>query len=331
MSRVPPARRNGLGDRVTSILVVDDSAADRQLCAELLARRDDWTVCRAAHGLAALERLAEQAVDLVVTDLLMPELDGLGLIERMRETLSHIPVVVMTARGSEEIAVRALEAGAASYVPKKALGTHLVETVERILAASREHASYRRLLGRIRQASFVLENDLDLIDALVSYLTRMLRDQATFDESDCHRISTALDEALTNAYYHGNLEVGSETRESDPTRYRDTARRRRDEAPYRDRRIYVTARFTDDETCFIIRDDGNGFDLSRLANPTSLEFLERPSGRGVFLMNAFMDELQYNDAGNEVTLVKRRAGKPSRTELASETGPIGPGPSGAEH
>ena len=224
----------------------------------------------------------------------------------MRETLSHIPVVVMTARGSEEIAVRALEAGAASYVPKKALGTHLVETVERILAASLEHASYRRLLGRIRQASFELENDLDLIDALVSYLTRMLRDQAIFDESDCHRISTALDEAMTNAYYHGNLEVGSETRESDPTRYRDTARRRREEAPYRDRRIHVTARFSEDETCFVVRDDGRGFDPKAVADPTAPEFLERPSGRGVFLMNAFMDELRFNDAGNEVTLVKRR-------------------------
>ena len=292
---------------MADILVVDDSDADRQLCAALLAGHDDWTVCRAAHGQAALALLAEHSVDLVVTDLLMPQLDGLGLIERMRERLSHIPVVVMTARGSEEIAVRALEAGAASYVPKKALGTHLVETVERILAASREHASYRRLLGRIRQASFVLENDLDLIDALVSYLTRMLRDQATFDESDCHRLSTALDEALTNAYYHGNLEVGSEIRESDPTRYRDIARRRLSEAPYRDRRIYVTARFSDEEIRFIIRDDGNGFDPMAVANPTSPEFLERPSGRGVFLMNAFMDELRFNDAGNEVTLVKRRA------------------------
>ena len=54
----------------------------------------------------------------------------------------------------------------------------------------------------------------------------------------------------------------------------------------------------------MIRDDGQGFDHTAVADPTSPEFLERPGGRGVFLMRAFMDEVIYNDKGNEVTLVK---------------------------
>ena len=214
----------------------------------------------------------------------------------------------MTARGSEEIAVRALEAGASSYVPKKVLVRDLVDLAQRILDASRERRSYTRLLGRLRNATFVLENDPDLISSLVSYVTQVLRDSGMFDESDCQRISTALDEALTNAYYHGNLEVRSEIREHDARAFRRLAEQRRHAPPYRDRRIRVSVDLTSDEARFVIEDGGRGFDLGAVPDPTLPENLGRPSGRGIFLMKTFLDDVRYNDAGNQVTLSKRRAG-----------------------
>ena len=54
----------------------------------------------------------------------------------------------------------------------------------------------------------------------------------------------------------------------------------------------------------MIRDEGPGFDPASIPNPTDPEYLERPSGRGMLLMRSFMDELTYNDTGNEVTMVK---------------------------
>lgn len=287
------------------ILVVDDSAADRELAGHLLARRS-WRVIYAEDGRQALARMRDHDVDLALTDLVMPDLDGLAFVEQAKIDHPLVPVVLMTARGSEEIAVRALEAGASSYVPKKALVRDLAEVVQRILDASREHKSYTRLLGRLRAASFTLENDLELISSLVSYLTRVLRDSGMFDESDCHGVTTALDEALTNAYYHGNLEVRSEIREHDARAYRALAERRRQAAPYRDRRIRVRADLTTDEARFVIADEGRGFDAAAVPDPTAPENLARPSGRGIFLMRTFLDEVRYNEAGNEVTLLKRR-------------------------
>ena len=61
----------------------------------------------------------------------------------------------------------------------------------------------------------MLENDLDLISSLVSYLMRTVREMGPFDETECHGIMSALDEALTNAYYHGNLGVSSELKDKD--------------------------------------------------------------------------------------------------------------------
>ena len=291
---------------MANILVVDDSAADRELAGHLLEEHS-WTVVYAEDGKQALARMRANAVDLVLTDLAMPEVDGLALVEQVKADYPSVPVVLMTARGSEEIAARALECGAASYVPKKRLVRDLVEAVTRILDASRERKSYKRLLGRLRAASFVLENDLDLISSLVSYLAQVLRDAEMFDEADCHRIATALDEALTNACYHGNLEVRSDIREHDPRAYRALANERRHVLPYRDRRIQVSTNFTFDEARFVIKDDGQGFDVGGIPDPTRQENLEHLTGRGVFLMSTFMDDIHYNASGNEVTLLKRRS------------------------
>lgn len=289
---------------MATILVVDDSAADRELARHLLERQS-WDVLLAEHGQAALDRMGAADVDLVLTDLVMPEMDGLAFVERAAADHPLVPVVLMTARGSEEIAVQALKAGASSYVPKKLIPRDLIDVVERILETSRERRSYKRLLGRLRSASFVLENDLRLITSLVSYLTGILRDSGMFDETDCHRVSTGLDEALTNAYFHGNLEVSSEIREHDPRAYRVLAEERRRAAPYHDRRIAVRVTLSEDGVRFVIADEGRGFDVDAVPDPTLPENLVQASGRGIFLMRTFLDEVTYNNAGNEVTLLKR--------------------------
>ena len=291
---------------MANILVVDDSAADRELAGHLLEDHA-WTVFYADDGKKALTQMQAHPPDLVLTDLVMPELDGLALVEQAKAEHPGIPVVLMTARGSEEIAVRALERGAASYVPKKLLVRDLVGAVTRILDASKEHKSHKRLLGRLRAASFVLENDPDLISSLVRYLTQVLRDSEMFNEADCHRIATALDEALINACCHGNLELRSDVREHDARAYRALANQRRHVLPYRDRWIQVSTNLTFGEARFVIKDDGRGFDPSAVPDPTRPENLERPTGRGVLLMRAFMDDVHYNKAGNEVTLLKRRS------------------------
>ena len=290
------------------ILVVDDSAADRELAGHLLTKRG-WNVVYGEDGRQALAQLRASAVDLVLTDLVMPEVDGLALVEQVKANYPAVPVVLMTARGSEETAVRALDSGAASYVPKNLVVRDLVEIVTRILDASKEHKSYKRLLGGLQAASFVLENDPKLISSLVSYLSQVLRDSEMFGEADCYRIGTALDEALTNACYHGNLEVRSEIREHDPRAYRALANERRTVPPYRDRRIRVSADLTSGGARFVITDDGQGFEQATIPDPTLAENLEHPTGRGVFLMKTFMDEVLYNESGNEVTLLKRRSDK----------------------
>src|SRR5262245_56312694 len=128
---------------MAKVLVVDDSPVDRRLAGSCLERRQavtgghtptDLAPVFAANGREALDVIAREAPDLVVTDLLMPEMDGLELVREVRRRHPLLPVILVTAHGSEEVALEALRQGAASYVPKRNLTQDLLETVETVLA-----------------------------------------------------------------------------------------------------------------------------------------------------------------------------------------------------
>src|SRR5262245_29566653 len=121
---------------MATVLVVDDSAVDRTLAGKLLEKRPGLTEVERATGLSAVfaangrEALAQMeraTPDLVLTDLQMPEMDGLQLVEAIKARFPHVPVILMTAHGNEDTAVHALRHGAASYVPKPNLARDLLE------------------------------------------------------------------------------------------------------------------------------------------------------------------------------------------------------------
>src|SRR5947207_1900103 len=101
-----------LNSSMPTILVVDDLASDRRLVGGLLMTDEDLSVEFAVNGREALERIGRARPDLVVTDLMMPEMDGLELVGQIRAKHHGLPVILMTSQGSEEIAAKALQQGA---------------------------------------------------------------------------------------------------------------------------------------------------------------------------------------------------------------------------
>jgi CheY-like chemotaxis protein/anti-sigma regulatory factor (Ser/Thr protein kinase) len=301
---------------VPSIIVVDDSAVDRRLAGSLLEQHLQCSVRYAGDGKEALRLIAAGLPDLMLADMQMPEMDGLELVAAVKRDYPFVPVILMTAQGSEDIAARALRVGAASYVPKRHLARDLLPTVQRILAGSREDRGHSGLMHYLEagEEAFVLPNDLALVKALVDYTQEKLRCLPLADETERLRVGLALEEALTNAYYHGNLEVGAGSGPANREAYEQRAAQRLEEAPYRDRRIRATLRVSRQEAVFVVRDEGPGFNVERLASVASLPDADRAAGRGIILMHATMDEVRYNAAGNEVTLVKRGVSQAPPTE-----------------
>ncbi|HEX6986378.1 MAG TPA: ATP-binding protein, partial [Planctomycetaceae bacterium] len=227
-----------------------------------------------------------------------------------------LPVVVVTSRGSETAAVRALQAGAASYVPKRDLAAQLVEAVNRVRFAAGESRDLARLAERVVRQSirYELECDLSLVPLAVRAVRELLAGRQGADEAAVLRVAIAFEEALLNAVYHGNLEVGSELREEDPNAYYELARTRCELSPYRDRRVTVDVTVTPDDVRLTVADEGPGFDPASLPDPTDPENIARASGRGLLLIRTFMDEVEHSRDGTAITMLKRFAPRGTESE-----------------
>lgn len=289
------------------VLVVEDSPTQaKEIGIRLEA--EGFEVAIAVDGVAGMEALKKQLPDLVLTDLQMPRMNGLELVEAVRKNFPTVPVILMTAQGSEEIAVQALEKGAASYVPKRNLARDLVETLNAVLATARAGRSHERLTQCLAHSemSFVLDNDCTLVPSLVDHLQSSITHNSVSDATEQVRIGIALEEALLHALYFGNLEIRDDLCMTDHDAYCKLVDQRLRTAPYKDRRIHVDGKLTPSAAVFVVRDEGPGYDPAALPNPKDPATLESVSGRGRLLIQAFMDEVRYNSSGNEITMIKRR-------------------------
>ena len=291
------------------ILVVDDSSVDSMLVGGLLGKEPAWQVEFAVDGKDGFDRLSDVATtpDVIVTDLQMPKMDGLELVRQVRKSHPLIPIVLITSFGSEQIAIDALRAGATSYTPKTMLQSALIQTIKQVLEMSNrmQHivAESETSTGHISRY-YVLENESSMIGPTIEVLQENL---PSWSGRDRLQIGMALDEALVNAMHHGNLEVDSSLRDGeDGTRYYEEIQARKDIEPYVNRRVRIEAEFSDKHICVQISDDGRGFDPKKVPDPTAESNLHKVSGRGLFLIRSFMDQVAHNAAGNQITMTKLR-------------------------
>lgn len=293
---------------MTTVLIVDDSVVDRKLAGGCL-KESDLEVAFACDGREALDLMADDLPDVVVTDLQMPEVDGLELTKQIRKLHRHIPVILMTAHGNEEVAVSALNSGAASYVPKKNLSRDLEETVRTVLSVATSERAEQQILESLASVrlEFELGNETSALRPLIMVMQGHMRQLGVCGESDIIRISTALQEGLINAIEHGNLELDSKLRELKDNSYQRLGDERRQQEPFGSRKVYVTAEFNREGCRWTIRDEGRGFDPGSLPDPRDPANLQRVSGRGLLLIRTFMDEVEFSDTANEITMFRKRS------------------------
>jgi len=172
------------------ILVVDDNAEMRWYLQRLLRGR--WQVDTAPNGVAALHQIRRQIPDLIVADIMMPQMDGLELVRRLHSETStaQIPVLFLSARAGEEASVHGLRAGADDYLVKPFSRHELLARIESRLATARQRAAERQARShaeqtiRAREEFFAaLAHELRNPAACLFTWIDRLRDMDTADES----------------------------------------------------------------------------------------------------------------------------------------------------
>jgi DNA-binding NtrC family response regulator len=127
------------------ILLVDDDPHFLRVLARIL-KTEDLQVCCAAGASEAMRILDNQPIDVVISDMRMPECDGVHLVQQIRATENEVPVIILTAYDEVDNYLEALNAGANEYLPKP------VET-EELLQTVRTYLGYREGQGRVPPAA----------------------------------------------------------------------------------------------------------------------------------------------------------------------------------
>ncbi len=292
---------------MSDILVIDDSLLERTVVVAVLKKRvSNVNVVAVGCAAEALELLDSTRFDLVLTDMMMPGIDGFRLIQEVQSRGLDVPVVLMTSFTDAETAMKALRAGAASYVPKREIQHLLPSTIEAVLSLSQSRHTKARLLTYMTETQFrfTIANDDSLVEPLVAHVQDQIRTMRLLPERDVVRLAVALHECLTNAILHGNLEVSSELRQNDEAQFYRLANERRQQLPYCLRDVFVNVTLSATEVRLSVCDQGPGFDVRKTLDPDRTIDLDRIGGRGLLLVKSFSDVVYHNAAGNEITMIK---------------------------
>ncbi len=134
-------------------------------------------------------------------------------------------------------------------------------------------------MAHIEQFEIWIPNDTEEGRQIQERIAGLL-EQHNWPMRDVFGMRLAMEEALVNAIKHGNR--------MDPSK-----------------QVFISCRFATDEISVVIEDQGEGFDLSQVPDPTDDDNLEKPGGRGIMLIRSFVTSVEYNDRGNRMTLTKR--------------------------
>jgi DNA-binding response OmpR family regulator len=272
---------------VPHILVVEDDADVSALLCRLL-QAEGFVADSVADGLAAVERVKAESPDAIILDVMLPKMSGFEVCQELkfhRET-NLVPILMLTALSDRASRKKGLWVGANAYLTKPFEVGDLLRSLRKMLDHQRELREHQ-VQTRVE---LCMESDSKLREQLNDLLSELFL-RTPLSEEEVHRIRYAVMEMTENAIEWGN------------------GRRR-------ELTVNVAYEVTDRAIKFVITDEGTGFDPASLPHAATEDdpvahmcirekLGMRDGGFGIMISRGMVDEVQYNETGNQVTLVKR--------------------------
>lgn len=288
------------------ILIVEDDPISRRNMTDILMSKNH-TLYTAENGKIGFKSFRKHQPELVFTDIQMPEMNGLELLQAIRNEDNETIVIVNTAFGSEQYAIQALRLGANNYLPKPYRITDIMDMIEKYDQIIQNRHSISELASSYIEHHFKLEINSQLKDShqIAENLTRL--SASAFPKPEQMGIKLGLIELITNAIEHGNLEITYEEKAQNMKEgpeifqefYESRLRTSRSK-----RNVYIEFKQKRNKYTWKITDEGKGFNWKDIPDPTKPDTLETLNGRGIFLCQFHFDEVNYIGNGNTVEAVK---------------------------
>lgn len=271
------------------ILIVDDDPDIHQFLAIAL-RPASCHIESAFDGAEGLQKIQASDWDLVITDVLMPAMNGMEVLERVHRLRPALPVIVMTVDSTAEKIVSAIREHAFSWLQKPFTSQGIRALVETALFDSRLEGDIEVISATPRWLELRLRCDMKIAWRALHFLREM---EHGLPAEERENVALAFRELLFNAVEHGGG--------NNPN-------------------VFVTVTYTkaDGALLFRVRDPGPGFSFDKLRHAaisnqpdspvehvmTRERMGMRPGGFGILLTRSLVDELIYNEKGNEALLIR---------------------------
>jgi DNA-binding response OmpR family regulator len=271
------------------ILVTDDDAATRQMVRGILKKKG-YSVSTAPDGIAALRLIRKQKFDLILLDIWMPKMTGLGLLGSLQGETDIPKIVVMTSDQTSETLMNALRGRVYQFLLKPFDADTLLSIVENALSASPALPAIEVLSANKHWVELLVPCERSVVNRVQSFLSRL---ESDLPEDVLEKVGYAFRELLNNAIeWGGHLDPNLKVRIS-----------------------YIR---TKKMLMYRLDDPGPGFNIDDLKhaainNPEDdpmahMQAREekglRPGGLGLMLTRQLVDELVYNETRNQVVLIK---------------------------
>jgi DNA-binding response OmpR family regulator len=268
-------------------LIVEDHPDQAQMVAGLLRFRDFEPIV-AGTGETGLRLARAHSPDVVILDLMLPDISGFDVCRRLRSDRATMltPIVMLTALGDATNRMQGFRVGANAYVTKPYAIQDLFDAIT-TARAWRQEIDKGNMQGEIHVE---LNSEVTLLQDLNDFLLSLCQSTPLSNEQVMH-LRQAVMEMAQNAIEWGNRHQS-------------------------DRLVKITYRVYEDRAEIVVRDQGSGFDRGNIphaaASDDPFSHLDvrdklgiRSGGFGLLICEGMVDELRYNDVGNEVTLIKR--------------------------
>jgi DNA-binding response OmpR family regulator len=288
------------------ILIVDDEVILRNLLVRYMCK-EGFEPIEAADGESAVDLYRITKPACVVSDVVMPKMDGIDLLARIRKIDPQAVIILMTGFGNEDVLLRALRGGATNFFKKPFNFQELLDCIKSIIRHKTEidetNFFSEALTGESKK--FVIGMDNANIFPIINQISMHLRN--VFPQSDIINLKIGIEEMLVNAIEHGNLAISYDEKNNaiEQGRFGLLIQERLNTENNAKKKILVQSTLSEDRLEIVITDEGRGFDWRSLPDPLENNFLSY-NGRGIFLTKIFYDSVSFNKEGNEVTITKKK-------------------------
>ncbi len=269
-----------------------------------------WHYELASDGQEGLTVASAKDFDVVITDLMMPGMSGLELMEKLRVQKPGQAIMVITGSGSIDSVIQFLRQGAIDVILKPVDLESLRDSVERVTEVLHDTKREQEIYRFVAHEKTILRfKTSDIADIRMPFpILDRLWASGIVDTTQKMRLLLACQEALANSVEHGNLELESAWKEqvdkAGVDRYANEKKKRLAQPNYADRLIEIEIEFSGEDLSISIRDQGKGFDTSKCKSTTQSHEACVPAvfGRGIAIIEGTMDRISYKDGGRSITM-----------------------------